>query len=158
MPMFERNGVIAPFVPGCNLIWKAEKFMPNTLRILFLLCTLGWAGVIFYLSSLPGADIPPLFFGQDKLLHALVFGILGFFTLGAMKTAADGYRLFQPWLAVILVTVYGVLDEFHQHFVPGRSPDINDVMADAAGGILGVWLLYRFIMIRLRSPASAQDR
>ena len=158
MPMVERNGVIEPFVPGCNLIWKAGKFMPNTLRILFLLCTLGWAGVIFYLSSQPGADIPPLFFGQDKLLHALVFGILGFFTLGAMKTAADGYRPFQPWLAVILVTVYGVLDEFHQHFVPGRSPDINDVMADAAGGILGVWLLYRFIMIRLRSPASAQHR
>ena len=150
MPMVERNGVIAPFVPGCNLIWKAEKFMPNILRILFLLCTLGWAGVIFYLSSQPGADIPPLFFGQDKLLHALVFGILGFFTLGAMKTAADGYRPFQPWLAVILVTVYGVLDEFHQHFVPGRSPDINDVMADAVGGMLGVWLSYRFLKARFR--------
>jgi VanZ family protein len=70
-----------------------------------------------------------------------------------MKTTADAYRPFQPWLAMILVTVYGVLDEFHQHFVPGRSPDIYDVMSDAAGAMLGVWLLYRFIMIRLRSPA-----
>jgi VanZ family protein len=127
--------------------------MPNTLRIIFLLCAMGWAGVIFYLSSRSGADIPPLFVGEDKLLHAFVFGILGFFTLGAMKTTADAYRPFQPWLAMILVTVYGVLDEFHQHFVPGRSPDIYDVMSDAAGAMLGVWLLYRFIMIRLRSPA-----
>jgi VanZ family protein len=127
--------------------------MPNTLRNLFLLFALGWAGVIFYLSSQPGADIPSLFVGEDKLLHAFVFGILGFFTLGAMKTTPDGYRPFQPWLAVIVVTVYGVLDEFHQHFVPGRTPDIYDVMADAAGAMLGVWLLYRFIMICLRSPA-----
>ena len=127
--------------------------MPNTLRILFLLCALGWAGVIFYLSSQSGADIPPLFVGEDKLLHAFIFGILGVFTLGAMKTTAYGYRPFQLWLAVLLVTVYGVLDEFHQHFVPGRSPDILDVMADAAGAMLGVWLLYSFIMTRLRTPA-----
>jgi VanZ family protein len=127
--------------------------MPNTLRNLFLLCALGWAGVIFYLSSQSGADIPPLFVGEDKLLHAFVFGILGFFVLGAMKTTPDGYRPFQPWLAVIVVTVYGVLDEFHQYFVPGRTPDIYDVMADAAGAMLGVWLLYRFITRRLRTPA-----
>jgi len=127
--------------------------MPNTLRNLFLLCALGWAGVIFYLSHLPGADIPPMFYGEDKLIHAFVFGILGFFTLGAMKTRADGYRAVQPWLAVTLVTVYGVLDEFHQHFVPGRTSDIHDVMADAVGGMLGVWLLYRFINARLRTPS-----
>jgi VanZ family protein len=127
--------------------------MANTLRNLFLLCALGWAAVIFYLSHTPGVDVPPLFFGEDKLLHASVFGILGFFTLGAMKTTVDGYRVFQLWLAVVLVIVYGVLDEFHQHFVPGRSPDIYDVMADALGGMLGVWLSYRFIKARLRNPA-----
>jgi VanZ family protein len=124
----------------------------NTVRNLFLLCALGWAGVIFYLSSLPGVDVPPLFFGEDKLLHAVVFGILGFFALGAMKTTGDGYRVFQPWLAVVLVVVYGALDEFHQHFVPGRTPDIHDLMADAVGGMLGVWVSYRFIKARARKP------
>jgi hypothetical protein len=124
----------------------------NTVRNLFLLCALGWAGVIFYLSSLPGVDVPPLFFGEDKLLHAVVFGILGFFALGAMKTRGDGYRVFQPWLAVVLVVVYGALDEFHQHFVPGRTPDIHDLMADAVGGMLGVWVSYRFIKARARKP------
>jgi len=127
--------------------------MPNRLRVLFLLCALGWAVMIFYLSSQPGTDIPPLFSGMDKLLHALVFGILGFFTLGAMKTTPDGYRPFQPGLAMIVVTIYGMLDEFHQRFVPGRSPDIYDAMSDAAGGILGVWLFYRIVMTRFRTPA-----
>jgi len=126
--------------------------MPNNLRNLFLLCAIVWAGVIFYLSHLPGVDVPPLFFGNDKLLHASVFGILGFLTLGAMKTTVDDYRVFQPLLAVVLVSVYGVLDEFHQHFVPGRSPDIYDVIADALGGMLGVWASYRFIKARARKP------
>ncbi len=126
--------------------------MPNNLRNLFLLCALGWAAVIFYLSHLPGVDVPPLFFGKDKLFHAIVFGILGFFALGAMKTTVEGYRVFQLWLAVGLVIGYGVLDEFHQHFVPGRTPDIYDVMADAVGGMLGVWLFARVIKPRIQDP------
>ena len=126
--------------------------MSNTLRSLFLVCALGWAGVIFYLSQIPGVDVPPLFFDMDKLMHAIVFGILGFFALGAMNSPDNRHRLYQPWLAVGLVIAYGVLDEFHQHFVPGRTPDIYDVMADAAGGMIGVWLSYRFIKSRLREP------
>jgi VanZ family protein len=126
--------------------------MPNNLRNLFLLCAIVWAGVIFYLSHIPGVDIPPLFFGKDKLLHAIVFGILGFFTLGAMKTPVEGRRVFRLWLAVALVIGYGVLDEFHQHFVPGRTPDIFDVMADGVGGMLGVWLFARVIKPRIQDP------
>jgi VanZ family protein len=124
--------------------------MSNSLRNLFLLCTLGWAGLIFYLSHLPGASIPPLIFGMDKVVHAMVFGILGFFVMGAMKAMESDKRVFQPWLAVVLVIAYGVLDEFHQHFVPGRTPDILDVMADTVGGMLGVWISYRVIKSRLR--------
>jgi VanZ family protein len=130
--------------------------MSNSLRSLFLLCALGWAGLIFYLSHIPGVDVPHLFFAKDKLLHAVVFGILGFFALGAMKDTADRHPVFQPSLAVVLVIIYGVLDEYHQYFVPGRSPDIYDVMADAVGGILGVWLCYRFLESRFRKPVQAQ--
>jgi VanZ family protein len=126
--------------------------MPNNLRNLFLLCTACWAAVIFYLSHLPGVDVPSFIFGKDKFFHAIAFGILGFFALGSMKTAAQGYRAFQTWLAVILVIGYGVLDEFHQRFVPGRTADIDDVLADAAGGIIGVWVLYLVINARARKP------
>jgi VanZ family protein len=105
--------------------------MTNRLRNLFLFGAIGWAVVIFCLSQIPAVDVPPVFFGNDKLLHAIVYGILGFLILGSMKVPAGGHRVFQPWLAITLVVIYGVLDEFHQHFVPGRTPDIHDVMADA---------------------------
>jgi VanZ family protein len=39
--------------------------------------------------------------------------------------------------AVVLSTLYGVSDEWHQSFVPGRSPDVLDVAADAVGSTIG---------------------
>lgn len=33
--------------------------------------------------------------------------------------------------------LYGALDEWHQSFVPGRTPDATDWLADVAGVIAG---------------------
>lgn len=48
-------------------------------------------------------------------------------------------------LAIAATVVYGVLDEIHQRFVPGRSFDVYDMIADAAGGLtfLIVFELFR---------------
>jgi len=116
-------------------------------RYLFLVLALGWAGVIFYLSSQPGIDTPLLFPGQDKLFHLIAFGLLGFLLMGSMKTTRSGYRTMHVWIVVGLVALYGVLDEFHQYFVPGRSVEFNDALADAAGGLLGAWSMYYFVKI-----------
>lgn len=46
--------------------------------------------------------------------------------------------------AIVLATLYGVSDEFHQLFVPGRSADPYDVLADGVGATIGTaigWLL-----------------
>ena len=118
----------------------------HLLRPLFLLLALSWAGVIYYLSSQPGMDIPPVFPLQDKLFHALIFGMLGFLGVGAMKASMHGYKIRQVWGIVVLVTLYGVLDEFHQQFVPGRTADIFDVMADMAGGMAGAWMMYYLLL------------
>jgi VanZ family protein len=131
--------------------------MSRSLRKRFLLCTLGWAAVIFCLSQIPGADVPPMFFGEDKLAHITVYAILGFFTMGALTGTLRLRRIPRPWLAVLLVIAYGVLDEIHQHFVPGRTPDIFDVMADATGGMLGVWLFYRIVRPRLDGPTDRPE-
>ena len=126
-------------------------------RFLFLLLALAWAGVIFYLSSQPSIDTPLLFPGQDKLLHMIAFGLLGFLLMGAMKTTDGHYRTVQVWFVTGLVACYGVLDEFHQYFVPGRTVEVYDALADAAGGLLGAWSMYylmRFLVkYRSRPPA-----
>ena len=116
-------------------------------RFLFLLLAIAWAGVIFYLSSQPGIDTPLLFPGQDKLFHLIAFGLLGFLLMGSMKTTSSGYRTMQVWFVVALVATYGVLDEFHQYFVPGRSAEIYDALADAAGGLLGAWSMFYLVSV-----------
>jgi len=121
-------------------------------RFLFLTLAAAWAGVIFYLSSQPGIDTPLLFPGQDKLFHMAAFGILGFFLMGGVKTTGSGYRTGQLWFVVVLVMLYGLLDEFHQYFVPGRDADILDVLADAAGGLLGAWCMYYLVRVLIAAP------
>ena len=47
------------------------------------------------------------------------------------------------WWAVLLAVVYGATDEWHQSFVPGRTPELRDLFADAVGSAFGasvVWL------------------
>ena len=38
---------------------------------------------------------------------------------------------------VLLATLFGVTDEIHQYFVPGRQADVFDVVADAVGALAG---------------------
>lgn len=92
--------------------------------------------VIFIASSIP--DLRALPGGiSDKSGHGLGYAILGAVLLRAL---ARGRLRNVTWgllaATVLLATLYGVSDEFHQSFVPGRTPDAHDVMADAIGAAL----------------------
>ena len=99
---------------------------------------------IFFVSNIPGeeVDIPrslqPI--RLDFIYHIAVYFILATSICFAIKA-----RLVGAHLIVILVTfTYGISDELHQIYVPGRSPAITDVMFDLSGIILGVsaWNIY----------------
>ena len=45
---------------------------------------------------------------------------------------------------------FGLLDEIHQHYVPGRTPDALDVAADLAGALIGIWLKHTISGLRAR--------
>ncbi len=98
-----------------------------------------WAGVIFALSSIPGTRFPAIDLPQsDKLVHALLYGVLGALLRRALdrtrgREAAAGNVL----LAILLATAYGISDEIHQLWTPHRSADWRDVAADTLGGTLG---------------------
>lgn len=66
--------------------------------------------------------------GADKVGHAGAYAVLG-----ALLTLATG----RVWLAVLLATLFGVSDEIHQYFVPGRAADVYDVVADGVGALIG---------------------
>ena len=127
------------------------------MRIASLACALLWAAVIYWLSDQPGIDTEPLFRHQDKLFHVVVYSILGVFCMGALARSASGYRVRQLWAVTAVTGLYGILDEFHQSFVPGRFATAGDAVADISGGFLGALLVYllarRFAAGRGARPA-----
>jgi VanZ family protein len=114
-----------------------------------LTLALAWMALIFILSAQSSIQVPNLFMYQDKALHSLLFGALGFFW--ALLVMSDGTRpsLWHVLIVSLLVMGYGGLDEFHQSLVPGRSPDILDLAADTGGGLVSALL----VMVLLRRYA-----
>lgn len=109
-----------------------------------LIAVLAFAIAVFIASSAP--TIVPLALGGirfDKLVH------FGAFAVFAVLLCRFFYRLtgsvfWAVWLGVVLGSLYGVSDEIHQSFVPGRFDDIYDLFADILGAIAGAfaWLFY----------------
>ncbi|GAB4311677.1 MAG: hypothetical protein Kow0059_01870 [Candidatus Sumerlaeia bacterium] len=117
----------------------------------------GWAAFLFFLSSRTPAELPPAGWlppGTDKVVHALLYAVLGVLLLRAF---AQGSRV-RGWRAVAAAAAaavaYGAFDELHQAFVPGRSADLADLAADALGAALGAWV-YRQRFIRPGRPQPA---
>ena len=86
-----------------------------------------WAAVIFAASSQPGSAVG-LPSPWDKLAHMLAYAVL------AWLLRKSGLS---PFWAIALAVLYGVSDEWHQSFVPGRFCDATDLLADAAGALFG---------------------
>ncbi|MFA5142536.1 MAG: VanZ family protein [Candidatus Omnitrophota bacterium] len=101
-----------------------------------------WAAVISGLSSMPGRDIPQIDIPHiDKLVHFAEFLILGFLTLRAVKSPGSNISLAKAViLSIIIISLYAALDEWHQHFIPGRTTDIVDFIMDITGAIAGMML------------------
>ena len=67
------------------------------------------------------------------------------FSLGRAFITSSHEFLQRYWfqLGLLLVVIYGLLDEFHQSFVPSRTASVYDSVIDIAGG-LTVLLIFRF--------------
>ena len=101
-------------------------------------------GIIFYVSHQPGdfAHLPPLS-GLDKLLHVIAYGSLaGAFLYGLQPLTHNSNRSVIAIVVVLFCIIYGISDEYHQSFIPGRFDSIWDVLADGIGALLvaGWWL------------------
>lgn len=105
-----------------------------------------YCGLIFYLSSLSFNSAPSIGF-SDKVLHVLVYFVLGFLFARSMnfRNSLVMVRANFIWLSTFFCLLYGLSDEVHQLFVEGRSFEPGDIMADTVGGALGSLL---FVLIR----------
>ncbi|MEE9289256.1 MAG: VanZ family protein [Bacteroidota bacterium] len=81
----------------------------------------------------------------DKPIHVLIFFVLGWLAQRAFLHQGRYPRLreYSLLISFLFVLAYGIFDESHQAFIPGRQPDVLDVLADGVGGLLFVlvaWL------------------
>jgi len=107
--------------------------------------------LLFFLSSLSSVPAPPGFF-TDKHEHFFFYGILAALTLRALARGEwKGVAAATVIGAVIISSAYGVSDEFHQRFVPGRSYELLDMAADATGSAAAAAMLWAWSIIRRRS-------
>lgn len=111
----------------------------------FLLTILS-AIIILFLSLAPGditREAPSFYFpGIDKVIHAVMYGL---FTILALYEFFKHIRLnFLPFLFIIVaVFFYSILMEIMQHyFVESRSGEVNDVLANLTGILIGASLIF----------------
>lgn len=113
--------------------------------------------LIFVLSSRP--HLPNLDGGRD--VQSIAGHFLAYAALGATLAVLFrwlGWGVIQALLvAIALATLYGVTDEFHQSFVPNRTPDAKDVLIDVLGATAGALLAMRFIDWRENAPSALSD-
>jgi VanZ family protein len=97
-----------------------------------------WAGVIFFLSSLPiiqDDSFETLDFIVKKSAHVIEYAVLFLLLSNALKPSQKRFQN-----AFIIGLLYAFSDEIHQLFTPGRGGSLRDVLLfDNLGLILG-WL------------------
>ncbi|MFZ0449657.1 MAG: VanZ family protein [Desulfatiglandaceae bacterium] len=110
-----------------------------TYRILAVI----WMTTIFWLSSKQSLPSQGLFPGQDKIEHALAFGTLGLLIAGSFRGWGGRLSTRQIIVVILITACYGLFDEGHQYFVPGRDSSLGDVGADIVGGFLAALVFRR---------------
>ena len=104
---------------------------------------------IFVQSSISYIKLPDIGIDWlDKILHFLCYGILGL--LMARSFLISKYKKYQnkywQW-SIIFCSLYGLSDEIHQRFIPGRLASFSDWLADTLGVVIFI-LIYKWYKSR----------
>ena len=101
-----------------------------------------WAALLtsYLFAVLPDTLAPHVPQVSDKIHHIFAFVVLGLLL-------RLSYRI-SYWYALCALLGYGIFIEFSQYFLPTRSADYQDVVADVVGGFIGL-KLYKYVRIVL---------
>jgi VanZ family protein len=104
---------------------------------------------IFALSHQPKLPELPSLSGQltsilGHLVAYFVLAVLAWWATGAFDLTSRQ----RVGVALAVAVLYGLSDEWHQSFIPGRSPDWRDVLTDAIGAACGLWVVTRLARTR----------
>jgi VanZ family protein len=127
--------------------------MPRPARFLVLLA---WMALLTYWSNQPSLPIDQAAVAnvmhdlQHKVAHLLAYGLMGLLAQWAFQDAS------RSWLVAIVVSsLFGITDELHQSFIPGRRSAIDDWLLDTASASLAVYVFSKLRRTRLQAPIQA---
>lgn len=116
---------------------------------------LAYAGLIFLLSSVTKfPDVVPSFFGFDKLAHFSEYYLFGCLICRWLLAERSRFANHHAVLLTILIgTFYGIGDEWHQSFVPGRDASLWDGLIDALAVVTAAstypWIMRRIPLFKM---------
>jgi VanZ family protein len=108
---------------------------------------------IFFVSGLQVAPLPQQV--SDKTGHIVAYlglAILSVRALGGGLPCRVVMRV--AWSALAIAAGYGMFDEIHQRFVPGRSADVLDWYADVSGAVIGIGACWLWGIIACRADGT----
>jgi VanZ family protein len=150
--------------------WKSEKkdlrdsrssafrLPPSALRhfLRYWLPLIAYCLFIFIQSSFESPLNLPSIVHIDKGLHIGGYGLLGFLFYRAYRSSWPSASVWRTANASLLSAgFYGMTDEIHQYFVPGRSADPWDWLADMVGAMLGVVAYHVWLYVQASRASSS---
>lgn len=92
--------------------------------------------ILWLFPNISEARLATVHFLTRKAGHFTEYALLAFLARRAFITSSQEF-IQRHWfqLALVLVVLYALLDEYHQSFVPSRTPSIYDSAIDVAGGL-----------------------
>lgn len=174
-----------------GIVRKIQTFdYKGNKKYLFLLLTLLYAAMIFYLSSRSDISNPADMIGTstmfqlrdffasrdmqfmvdileysylnpDKVAHMFLYFGLGIFLHLTFRNSDN--RILRKYAAVLAIAIgvlYGISDEFHQMYVPGRTSSIHDLYADGLGVTIAqiVFVILLLIGMQIRKKGKKDTR
>jgi len=99
--------------------------------------------LLFQLSS--RSDVGPAGRLPDTLTHGSAYLILAGLLCRALAGGLKPLSTATAALAACVATAYGMTEEYHQSFVPGRDASVADILKDMGGAAIGAWLFRRTV-------------
>ena len=123
---------------------------------------IAWFFIVGVLTLIPGNDVPEVGWLNiphfDKLVHAGMFAVLTFlFSLPYIRSSftVEAKKNMVLRISLVMITWGFFIEVIQKNFVPGRSFEWLDVMADAVGVLLA--LLFCNRLIRAAEPADSES-
>jgi VanZ family protein len=116
----------------------------------YLIISIVWMVLIWTISSLPSSELPSFqVFGFDKIAHFSIYMIWGLLVNKHLLKVRT--HIVTSIAIYSLMCLCASLDEWHQHYIPGRSVNVYDLLANLFG------LITSLVTLTIQSKIGKSD-